>query len=388
MGFERTRLVTIFLTAVALVASAWAALPVVAGETSSTEGASSASSAVQPSSTGQSQSGGDTDNGGQVVDQSSTQQPAGQQQGSVGAAGQGASPEPAPQGDGDADGDGRPEGDRARGDKRDKDKDKDEDKDEDKDKGDDGNGNGNGDGNDNGNDNGKGKGNGNGDGNGPPDDRGNDGEPGADKTTICHRTNSDTNPYEQITVADSALPAHRGHGDIVPAPSGGCPSAGENEPEDERVTICHVTESQSNPYVQITVPESALPAHREHGDIVPAPAGGCPSGSSDGANGDSSGAGNGADPSSGGRGEADRRDDELEILGRRGNTTGPADRSETAGVRTSQLRPAQAAAPYELRQGELPLTGFDALLYGLLGVGMTMMGAGLRLGPAAHAGRR
>lgn len=49
----------------------------------------------------------------------------------------------------------------------------------------------------------------------------------AGKTTICHSTGSATNPYVQITVSDNALKAHARHHDgrdIVPAPAGGCPS--------------------------------------------------------------------------------------------------------------------------------------------------------------------
>jgi hypothetical protein len=49
--------------------------------------------------------------------------------------------------------------------------------------------------------------------------------PIAAKVTICHRTGSARNPYRRITVSVNALPAHQGHGDIVPAPPAGCPAA-------------------------------------------------------------------------------------------------------------------------------------------------------------------
>jgi hypothetical protein len=42
-----------------------------------------------------------------------------------------------------------------------------------------------------------------------------------------------------------------------------------------RITICHNTGSATNPTVTITISESALPAHRRHGDTIgPCPAGG------------------------------------------------------------------------------------------------------------------
>ena len=46
-----------------------------------------------------------------------------------------------------------------------------------------------------------------------------------------------------------------------------------------RITICHATSSESNPYVTITVDASGLNGHGDHsGDIIPAPGGGCPRG--------------------------------------------------------------------------------------------------------------
>jgi hypothetical protein len=45
------------------------------------------------------------------------------------------------------------------------------------------------------------------------------------KTTICHHTGSQSNPFVMITVSNRALPAHARHGDIIPAPAGGCPTA-------------------------------------------------------------------------------------------------------------------------------------------------------------------
>src|SRR3954465_2909907 len=82
---------------------------------------------------------------------------------------------------------------------------------------------------------------------------------GQPKVTICHHTGSQSNPWVQITVAEPAVKAHRRHGDLVPAPAGGCPAAQEKEkaassspakaaPEGkahrhEKVTICHRTGS-------------------------------------------------------------------------------------------------------------------------------------------------
>lgn len=48
---------------------------------------------------------------------------------------------------------------------------------------------------------------------------------GGDKVTICHKTGSAKKPYNEITVSKSAVKAHQGHGDIIPAPPTGCPTA-------------------------------------------------------------------------------------------------------------------------------------------------------------------
>src|SRR5439155_8730632 len=99
------------------------------------------------------------------------------------------------------------------------------------------------------------------------------------KVTICHRTGSRRHPYVQITVDESALPAHRRHGDIIPAPPGGCPAVTPGSTRTARpiptgtvqalgVTICHRTGSQRNPYVMMTISASAVPAHAAHGDII------------------------------------------------------------------------------------------------------------------------
>lgn len=58
-----------------------------------------------------------------------------------------------------------------------------------------------------------------------------------DKTTICHATGSESNPWEMIEVPAPSLGAHDGHGDLIPAPATGCPAVlpdeepAEDDPE-------------------------------------------------------------------------------------------------------------------------------------------------------------
>jgi len=65
-------------------------------------------------------------------------------------------------------------------------------------------------------------------------------------------------------------------GDLFPVPEGGYPT----EPlaaTDGKITICHATSSAKNPYNEITISVNGLDGHDKHaGDIIPAPADGCP----------------------------------------------------------------------------------------------------------------
>ena len=114
----------------------------------------------------------------------------------------------------------------------------------------------------------------------------------AGKVTLCHATGSATNPYVEITISANALAAHQRHQDgrdLYPVPAGGCPGGsspsgggggggGGQGNEHGKVTICHATGSETNPYVLITVDEHALKAHMSHqdGQDIVNPTGPCP----------------------------------------------------------------------------------------------------------------
>jgi hypothetical protein len=117
------------------------------------------------------------------------------------------------------------------------------------------------------------------------------------KITICHATGSESNPYVSVTINLNGLNGHVGHQydeDIIPANDGKVLRGGQNldkigiwnagcatddEPGngnghgDHKITICHATGSESNPYVPITVDVHAVKAHAGHQngeDIIPA----------------------------------------------------------------------------------------------------------------------
>ena len=124
---------------------------------------------------------------------------------------------------------------------------------------------------------------------------------GGEKITICHATGSEKNPYESITVDLHALNGHAGshhqHSeDIIPANNGkvlpggqnldkvdvwnaGCAEpggspAGPPKDNDKKITICHATGSEKNPYRVLDIARQGLNghggAHHQHSeDIIP-----------------------------------------------------------------------------------------------------------------------
>ena len=126
------------------------------------------------------------------------------------------------------------------------------------------------------------------------------------KLTICHETGSASNPWRRITVSSLAmanpksksgktLRAHLRHtGDAVVVGTAACPSASATPAPTStpatKITICHKTGSDANPYRRITIssravtnPSSAsgkiLRGHMRHtGDLLMPGVTPCPSG--------------------------------------------------------------------------------------------------------------
>ena len=122
-----------------------------------------------------------------------------------------------------------------------------------------------------------------------PANAGDKGDDNDKKVSICHATGSESNPYAHITVSENAVNGNGGHasheGDLIPAPAYGCPGGKDDDDDDsghgpDKITICHATGSEKNPYVVITIPEKAWwhghkDGHNGRADIYPVPAGGC-----------------------------------------------------------------------------------------------------------------
>lgn len=102
--------------------------------------------------------------------------------------------------------------------------------------------------------------------------------PSDGKITICHVTGSETNPYEEITVSVNGLNGHDKHeGDIIPVPEDGCPASLVTATPQDSSTVCHATGDESNPYEELTVNSTEFNEHLDHpNDFSPVPLSGCP----------------------------------------------------------------------------------------------------------------
>ncbi|MCB0317365.1 MAG: hypothetical protein KDD56_01315 [Bdellovibrionales bacterium] len=95
-----------------------------------------------------------------------------------------------------------------------------------------------------------------------------------EKVLICHHTNSETNPWVEIRVSRNAVGAHISHGDHLGACSDAeDPDDGGNDDDDHgkeqlKVDVCHRTNSSKNPWVQIRISYHAVDAHIAHGDYL------------------------------------------------------------------------------------------------------------------------
>ena len=173
---------------------------------------------------------------------------------------------------------------------------------------------------------------------------------GAEKVTICHRTGSATNPFVEITISVNGLNGHGDHeGDIIPAPAGGCPAtepapAAETETAPDEPAV--VTEEPVAPADEEDVPDE--------GSVL------------------SGGGSGGATP----RERTTPVGDPIPAV----PASVPAEPAEPAAA-----APAVPAALPAAARDELPFTGLETWLLLMVGVGLTMAGTGLWLITARDA---
>jgi hypothetical protein len=148
-----------------------------------------------------------------------------------------------------------------------------------------------------------------------------------------------------------------------------------------KVTLCHATGSETNPFVEITVSANAIPnahdVHQHDEDIIPAPASGCPGGSSSG-NGPG---GNGGPPpgvvsTPGGQTTAGETPDQgVGGVSEEGGS-GPSDDGGVLGA--NQGGGDEAGAARETTGSSLPFTGLGLGLLAAIGLLLAVAGSHLR----------
>jgi hypothetical protein len=185
--------------------------------------------------------------------------------------------------------------------------------------------------------------------------------------------------YETVTISgdDNSSPYWDDPRNIIPAPVSGCD--GITDPQaaaDEPVVVCHATGDPERPYA-LRQPPEGFGGHEFHrGDLIPAPGGTCPGldgyavptpePTSTPAPTREPTATATASPTPGGDEEGDE-----------GAGGGGLPRYTTAAmVAVTQ----GATAPAQ----QLPFTGFELWLIAAAGLGMTLMGLGLRVLDAAQ----
>jgi hypothetical protein len=176
----------------------------------------------------------------------------------------------------------------------------------------------------------------------------------AGKTTICHATGSATNPFVTITISNNALPAHMRHQDgrdIIPAPAGGCPTGQQTQteqpakPEKTPPPTTTETPTLAPGTSETTAPATQQPAAQVLGETV-----------------------TGSSPS------------------KSGPTSTPA--GGVLGATTSGSSPSASASPAATgtrasSSGSLPFTGTDAIIVAILGLAALLLGVTMRRA-AAH----
>jgi hypothetical protein len=163
----------------------------------------------------------------------------------------------------------------------------------------------------------------------------------AGKTTICHATGSQTNPYVTITISNNAVPAHQRHQDgrdIVPAPTDGCPTAAaaQQQPAQEQPAQQH--EQQQSPAATAPASSTTQSVGEDKGDVL-------------------------GETTSGSSGAPDQ----VRVLG--ATTSGRAPSASSA--------PAALATRSSSSNG-LPFTGTDAIIVAILGLAAVLLGVTVR----------